>query len=472
MTTAKGVLQELDELRAILAKPMAFAEVGSPARSTELAAQRRPLLEQQHRSWSSSRAPGAGELWRRPAPGDRLGRAMEAAEDEVDAAAGRAQEVHRSMMWRKEQEVAELQRALTSKERAAQAAQDQAAALRRGYEQRLAAAESAATRGESEAGQLRAEVLALRAERDDLQQRVRDADAAAAALESEAASAAEAMGARLQSQGRELAAAAAAAQRERRDKELLQLEARELRRELEAAEAEARAAHAEAASMANRAQAEAEARRGAEAELDEARAQASFLREAKARGGGRIGHAGRAAAPRRAAAVDLEVAELRRRLSAERGVRKACERWLRAELRTREEMEALLLAVRDTAFGRPPRRGDEARGVEVLLDSLRAGPSVSAACGDANAGPPPAPGGGWGAGAPRRRRGGEGAAAAAEGGGGGGGGGGGVGAGAARREFEELKRQLQSDGARLKEQVLAAKALLRERLGRAPAGAE
>lgn len=32
---------------------------------------------------------------------------------------------------------------------------------------------------------------------------------------------------------------------------------------------------------------------------------------------------------------DLEIAELRRRLRAERGVRKACERWLRAELRTR-----------------------------------------------------------------------------------------------------------------------------------------
>jgi hypothetical protein len=32
---------------------------------------------------------------------------------------------------------------------------------------------------------------------------------------------------------------------------------------------------------------------------------------------------------------ELEVGELRRRLRAERGVRKACERWLRAELRSR-----------------------------------------------------------------------------------------------------------------------------------------
>ena len=32
---------------------------------------------------------------------------------------------------------------------------------------------------------------------------------------------------------------------------------------------------------------------------------------------------------------DLEISELRRRLKAERGVRKACEKWLKAELKSR-----------------------------------------------------------------------------------------------------------------------------------------
>lgn len=53
-------------------------------------------------------------------------------------------------------------------------------------------------------------------------------------------------------------------------------------------------------------------------------------------------------------------------------------------------------------------------------------------------------------------------------GGGTGGGSGGVGEGAdsCMREFAQLKQQLRGDGARLSEQVAAAKALLRERLGR------
>jgi hypothetical protein len=225
------------------------------------------------------------------------------------------------------------------------------------------------------------------------------------------------------------------------------------------------------------------------------------------------------------------VSELRRRLKAERGVRKACERWLRAELRTREEMEALLLAIRDTAFGRPAGgRDDEgvsalsrcldhwletggvglrsqneslktptccrslsrsslsaqARGVEVLLESLRstsaaaarpAGRSSTAAAATAAASAAAA-------GGPRRRGSGSGEggfedAAAPRGGRpvaaaspaasaaarrADGGPGGTPHADAARREFEQLKRRLGGDGARLKEQVSTAKALLRERL--------
>jgi hypothetical protein len=69
---------------------------------------------------------------------------------------------------------------------------------------------------QTQAGSLRAELLALRAERDTLQQRLRDADATGSALEADAEAAQEAADAQLRSQGEELAAAVAECERQRR----------------------------------------------------------------------------------------------------------------------------------------------------------------------------------------------------------------------------------------------------------------
>lgn len=66
---------------------------------------------------------------------------------------------------------------------------------------------------------------------------------------------------------------------------------------------------------------------------------------------------------------DGELAEMRRKLRAERSIRKACEKWLRSELRSREEMESLLGAIKDVAAGRVPSRdmGD----VEGLIEEMK-----------------------------------------------------------------------------------------------------
>lgn len=86
----------------------------------------------------------------------RLGRALEAAEAEVDAAAARSVEVQRSLLRQRDAEICELRRALEAKDRALAALRETAGAARHGYEQQLAAAEGAAAGREAEVGALKA----------------------------------------------------------------------------------------------------------------------------------------------------------------------------------------------------------------------------------------------------------------------------------------------------------------------------
>lgn len=80
---------------------------------------------------------------------DRLGRAIEAAEEEIDAALRRTTDFHRSQLRQKENEAAELQRMLTARDREATGLKDTMHAAKRSYEQRLSQAEAAlAARGQ------------------------------------------------------------------------------------------------------------------------------------------------------------------------------------------------------------------------------------------------------------------------------------------------------------------------------------
>lgn len=169
---------------------------------------------------------------------------------------------------------AELRRDLAARDRALDALRREAADARRGFERRLAEADAASAT-------LRAEAIALRAERDDLATRLRAADAAAASLESEAAAHAAALGARLGEAGEELAAARGLADEARRERDVLLAEARSWQREAAAREDDAQAARAAAAETGVRLREEAEARQAAEAGVERMRAEAEFLQEAK-----------------------------------------------------------------------------------------------------------------------------------------------------------------------------------------------
>lgn len=74
---------------------------------------------------------------------DRLGRAIEAAEEEMDAALKRTTEIHRSQLKQKELEILELQRVIGAKERSVDSLRDTLATTKRTYESKLSQAESA-----------------------------------------------------------------------------------------------------------------------------------------------------------------------------------------------------------------------------------------------------------------------------------------------------------------------------------------
>ena len=84
---------------------------------------------------------------------------------------------------------------------------------------------------------------------------------------------------------------------------------------------------------------------------------------------------------------ELEIEDLKRKWKGERSLRKGCEKWLRAELKGREEYDTLLRAIRETAatpvggvdrlgalppsFAHIPGAGTEVSDVELLLEKLK-----------------------------------------------------------------------------------------------------
>lgn len=73
---------------------------------------------------------------------DRLGRAIEAAEEEVEAALRRNTDVHKSQLRHRELEIAELQRVVADRESSADELRSTLVATKRGYEQRVTQLES------------------------------------------------------------------------------------------------------------------------------------------------------------------------------------------------------------------------------------------------------------------------------------------------------------------------------------------
>lgn len=258
---------------------------------------------------------------------ERLGRALCAAEEEVDAAMARQADMLSSQLRGRELDLSEAQRTAAAAAAEVAALRSQLAAARQAAAAEAAAMETQLAAKEAEVSAAHAKLLAVRAEADDLRQRLADGQDALHRADVALSSHTNDLSRRLQAAAADAEAAAEAAARERQHKEavLVQLsDARAqlsaLQEQLDAAEQELREAHKQAAL-------DAESRHQLESAVSRAAAAAATLKEAK----------------------DLEISELRQRLRAERGVRKACEAWLQSELKSREEMEGVLQAVRDMA---------------------------------------------------------------------------------------------------------------------------
>lgn len=83
---------------------------------------------------------------------DRLGRAIEAAEEEMEAALRRTTDIHKTQLKQKDMEIHELQRVVVAKERALDGLREQLASTKRSYEARLQEVESALNHKDTEVG--------------------------------------------------------------------------------------------------------------------------------------------------------------------------------------------------------------------------------------------------------------------------------------------------------------------------------
>ncbi|KAG2449371.1 hypothetical protein HYH02_005524 [Chlamydomonas schloesseri] len=366
---------------------------------------------------------------------DRLGRAIEAAEEEMDAALKRTTEIHRSQLKQKELENLELQRVIGAKERSIDSLRDTLATTKRTYESKLSQAESALALKDAEIKALAEELRVSRLERDSMGLQMERVEASRRALEVDAREREAELGADVRAKSDEAAKALMALRYEKKEKEDWRLQGEDLRRQLQVLHDELRAQKEETALTKDRYEAELlETRRRAALEVEEARRRVEAEAEDFRR------------------RCEAELEDMRRRLRSEKNLRKACEKWLRSELKSREEMELLLAAVKDAATGRSVA-ADTAQ-VEALIDRLRIGgtgaggsPSPTRQTRSPSLSPRGHTVTSVAALAPAA------AAAAASGT-----------AGARALELDLLRRKLEDDNNRLKGELLAAKRMLTDRL--------
>ncbi|GFR52623.1 hypothetical protein Agub_g15211 [Astrephomene gubernaculifera] len=429
-------LKELEELRQLLDTPR---RTFSPLKTLrDLTTPRSGLGVVQ--SYSSNVALNSAEK-----SVDRLGRAIEAAEEEMDAAMKRTTEMHRSQLKQKELEILELQRVIGAKERSVDSLRDTLGTTKRTYESKLSQAESALALKDAEIKALSEELRVSRLEVESLGMQLERAEAGRRALEADAREREAELGADMRAKSDEAAKALVALRYEKKEKEDWRHQSEELRRQVQSLNDELRAQREDMAVMKERYEADlAEARRRCTVEVEESRRRVEVdLDEYRRR-------------------CEGEIAEMKRRLREERTLRKACEKWLRSELKSREEMELLLAAVKDAATARPASGASDTAQVEALIDRLRVGspsppPEISLAT-ISPRGPRYVSGGGSGASTARAAS----KAPATQlpqpspGGGGG--------ESARAAELELLRRKIQEDNDRLKSELLAARKMIGDRL--------
>jgi uncharacterized membrane protein len=68
----------------------------------------------------------------------------------------------------------------------------------------------------------------------------------------------------------------------------------------------------------------------------------------------------------------VRVAELEQQLQQERRARVGAERWLEAELRSKEEMEKLFCSMRDLALDKEKEKETQSQSLRAAVDKLQA----------------------------------------------------------------------------------------------------
>eukprot|EP00798_Chlamydomonas_sp_ICE-L_P025850 gene25850-11522_t len=232
---------------------------------------------------------------------DRLGRAIEAAEEEMDAALRRTNDVHRNQLKQKEMEALEMHHALAAKERSIESMRDTLSSTRRTYESKQMQLETALeTRDAEFVSVFYTECVQLdKTKLEGTQRQMQE---------------------RLAEQVR--------------TSEELHLQQDDLRRTLLNKSEEASYTHGNLRE-------ERETTRSLQMELEDFRRKLSVLE-------------GELLLQRRESAatkehLELELEDAMKRYRSEKSIRKACEKWLKAELKSRDEYDMLLGTIRETA---------------------------------------------------------------------------------------------------------------------------
>ncbi|GFH31082.1 uncharacterized protein HaLaN_30050 [Haematococcus lacustris] len=340
-----SVLQELEDLRHLL--DARSPKYRPPAKPASLVTPNAPRAYNAHLSIAEQNV-------------DRLGQAIEAAEEEMEAALRRTtevrhmphakactmhhpvplalclveQQVHKSQLRQRETELAETQRLLAAKETSVDSLRDTLATTKRSYEARLMQLESQLSMQESQIIAMREELAVAVTEREGLQDQLHKA-LASSSREVAGLRAREAEAVAAKQQLEQVANAMAMLQAERLEAGSAQQQVAQLSRQVEVLGNELRVLRVESRADKER--------------------------------------------------LEAEAADLRRSVRAERSVRKACEKWLRTELQSRDEMGVLLTAIKESSGhaqggARPgslspntaaAQHASAASGVQQLLTHMR-----------------------------------------------------------------------------------------------------
>lgn len=354
MASASALLGELEDLRKVLDSKSPARSQGNftptfsasaPPQAIKIESVRAPL-EASSNLYSAALSDAEANV-------DRLGRAMEAAEIELENTFKRTTELHKNTAERREIEVQELRKILAAKERSIDSLRETLTTTKRNLESRAMQAESTLVTRDSEVKRLKEELAAARGAKKSLESQIEQeiinnrkqlenmgrSETAMREREQEL----ELSGRRLQTEFNNMKAAYVS---EKTKKDALQEEIAVLKRELAVTQEKLKA--------------ETEVRKEVHKKLEAERKKRKSLAKERS-------------ASANSLEAKLAIAELEKRLRSEQRSRLGAEKWLQAELKSKEEMEHLFVAMRDIALKKNDPKADEMASLKQAVQELQSG---------------------------------------------------------------------------------------------------